>query len=159
MADAAEHETRVLREDTEADLVPRPASEGTQLTFEVHVVLDGSSGPAQRLFRKALQEYGEKLATESARQEISSRAPGAHSTEITESAVIRGREALEAQAARRNRPGTKLEAVALATTPICTLAAGVAGSYLTSSLNWAVFGVLAVISISCVLYLLKRRLL
>lgn len=160
MGDAAEQDVRPLHEDSQARVVPRSGiADGTGLVIEVRVALDGSSHPAQRVFGKNIQEYAERLATESTRQEFNGRAPGANSVEITESAVIRAEESLEQQAAKRNRTGSKLESAALAGSPIFSCATGVAGSYLTNTLNWATFGTLAIISISCVFYLLRRNLL
>ena len=133
--------------------------DGTGVLVHVRVVLDGSSLWAQRRYAGYIQEYAEKLANESARQEASARAPGARTVEITESAVIRARESIELQTAMRQRPNNLWEAVALAGVPILSGAAGVAGGYLHSIWQYLLFAVCAFGAIACVLYQLKRRLL
>ena len=133
--------------------------DGTGLLVHVRAVLDGSSPSAQRLYAKFVQEYAEQLASESARQEASARAPGARTTEITESVVIRAQESIELQTAKRQRPGNLWEAAALAGTPILSGAAGVMGNNLHSIWQWIVFAVCAFGAVICILYLLKRRLL
>lgn len=132
---------------------------GTGLLIYVRAILDGSSKPAQELYAKFIQEYAEQLASESARQEASARAPGARNAEITESAVIRARESLYQQIAKRQRPASLWEAAALAGMPILSSAAGVMGNYLHSPLQSAVFALAALGAVICILYLLKRRLL
>lgn len=160
MTDAAEQDERLQPESAEVKIVPHSdVSDGTGLVVQIRVVLDGSYRAAQKVFAKSIQEYGEKLASESARQEATGRAPGAQTVEITESAVIRAQEALDQQVAERSRPSNKIEAVSLAGAPIFSGATGVMGSYLTNALNWTVFSLLAMIAASCILYLLKRRLL
>jgi hypothetical protein len=121
--------------------------------------MDGSSASAQRLYARYVQEYAEQLASESARQEASARAPGASTTEITESVVIRARESLELQTAKRQRPANLSEAAALAATPILSGAAGIIGNNLHSTWQWTVFIVCAFGAVTCILYLLRRRLL
>jgi Flp pilus assembly protein TadB len=132
---------------------------GIGLLIHVRAVLDGSSRQAQELYAKFIQEYGEQLASESARQEASARAPGAKTTEITESVVIRARESLDEQTARRQRPANLWEAAALAGMPMFSGAAGVMGNNLHSALQWVTFVLLAFGAVVCILYLLKRRLL
>jgi hypothetical protein len=132
---------------------------GIGLLIHVRAVLDGSSKPAQDLYGKFIQEYAEKLASESARQEASARAPGARTTEITESVVIRAHESLDEQIAKRRRPAGPGEAVALAGMPILSSFTGVTGSYLHSPLQATMFTLAALGAVICVLYLLKRRLL
>jgi hypothetical protein len=75
--------------------------DGIGLLIHVRATLDGSSRPAQELYAKFVQGYAEQLASESARQEASARAPGARTTEITESVVIRARESLDQETAKR----------------------------------------------------------
>jgi Flp pilus assembly protein TadB len=133
--------------------------DGIGLLVHIRATLDGSSKSAQDLYAKFVQEYAEQLASESARQEASARAPGAKTTEITESVVIRARESLDQQAARQQRPASFWEAAALAGTPILSGAAGVMGNNLHSSLQWATFALSSVGAVVCILYLLKRRLL
>ncbi len=118
MADAAEQDERLLHEDTEVQIVPHSdVPDGTGVVVQVRVVLDGSSRPAQRIFAKSVQEYGEKLASESARQEATGRAPGAQTVEITESAVFRAQEALDRQVVEKNIPSNKLDPPAGAAQP------------------------------------------
>lgn len=133
--------------------------DGTGLLIYVRANLDGSSVPAQQLYAKLVQEYAEKLSDEGARQEASSRAPGAKTAEITESVVIRARESLDQQTAKRQRPTSLWEAAALAGVPILSGAAGVTGSYLHSPLQWTLFALSALGAVISILYLLKRRLL
>ena len=99
------------------------------------------------------------LADESARQEASARAPGAKTTEITESVIIRARESLNQQTAKRQRPASLWEAAALAGMPMLSGAAGVLGSNLHSPIQWTLFALSALGAVICILYLLKRRLL
>jgi hypothetical protein len=129
------------------------------LLIHVRAILDGSSKSAQELYAKYIQEYAEQLASESARQEASARAPGARTAEITESAVIRARESLYLQIAKWQRPANLWEAAALAGMPILSGTAGVMGNYLHSPLQSAVFALAALGAVICILYLLKRRLL
>jgi len=149
--------------------------EDVGLLVHVHVELDGSSSAARALFGNFVQDYAERLANESARQEATERASGARAVEITQSSVIRAREALEEQTperirerlvkeikediAKRQKPANLREAAALAGTPILSGAAAVMGGYLHSPWQDAVFALIAVAAIACVLYLLKRRLL
>jgi hypothetical protein len=133
--------------------------DGAGLLIYVRAVLDGSSTSAQRLYGRFVQEYAEQLGSESARQEASARAPGARTTEITESIVIRARESLEQRAAERQRPDNLREAAALAGTPILSGSAGVMGNNLHSPLQWTAFTLCALGAVICILYLLKRRLL
>lgn len=133
--------------------------DGTGLLIHVRVTLDGSSAPAQGLFAKFVQEYAEQLANESARQEASLRAPGAKTTETTESVVIRARESIDQETAKRQRPASLWEAAALAGMPMLSGTAGVMGSNLHSFLQWTVFALAVLGAVTCILYLLKRRLL
>jgi hypothetical protein len=149
--------------------------EGVGLLVHVHVELDGSSDNAQKAYAKLIQDYAERLANESARQEASARAPGARTAEITESSVIRAYESLqeqvpqrieeqiarkiEEQIVKRQKPSTLREAAALAGTPILSGASGVMGSYLHSPWQATIFALIALGAIACILYLLKRRLL
>jgi hypothetical protein len=133
--------------------------DGAGLLVHVRAVLDGSSVQAQALYAKFIQEYAERLASESARQEASARAPGAKTTEITESVVIRARESLDQQTAERQRPANLWEAAALAGMPMLSGAAGVIGNNLHSPWQWTLFALSALGAVICILYLLKRRLL
>lgn len=133
--------------------------DGTGLLIHVRAALDGSSISAQHLYARVIQEYAEQLASESARQEVSARAPGARTTEITESVIIRARESLDQQTAKRQRPASLWEAAALAGMPMLSGTAGVMGNNLHSSLQWTVFTLSALGAVICILYLLKRRLL
>jgi hypothetical protein len=129
------------------------------LVVQVRVLLDNSYRPAQQAFARFVQAYAERLATETAYQETSERPPGATTAEITESAVVRARESLERKIAQERRPADARDATALAGAPIFSGAAGVAGSYLHSWQQWVAFLILAIVAASCVLFLLKRRLL
>jgi hypothetical protein len=80
--------------------------------------LDGAYEPAQLAFAHAVQAYAERLAIESANQEVSERAPGVNSKEITESAVIRAKDALDKKVALQVRRRSPLEPYALAGSPI-----------------------------------------
>ncbi len=133
--------------------------DGAGLLIHVRATLDGSSGSAQALYAKFVQEYAERLSGESARQEASARAPSAKAIEITESVVIRARESLDQQTAKRQRPANLWEAAALAGMPMLSSTAGVMGNYLHSPLQWAIFVLSACGAVICILYLLKRRLL
>lgn len=133
--------------------------DGVGLSIHVRVQLDGSYGPAQKTFAKAVQTYAEKLASESARQEASARAPGATACEITESAVIRAAESLDRETAKRQRPANFGESATLAGLPMSSAATGITGSYLHSAGQWIVFVALCAVTVFCVLYQLKRRLL
>ncbi|MFE7870191.1 hypothetical protein ACFUYE_07590 [Micromonospora humida] len=119
-------------------------------------MLDGAYNPAQLAFAKAVQAYAEKLAIESANQEASERAPGASNTEITESAVIRAREAFDKKVALQVRRRNPLDPYALAGSPIFSGATGVMGSYLHSPAQVASFLALAICAATCILYLAKR---
>jgi hypothetical protein len=70
--------------------------------------LDGAYEPAQLAFARAVLSYADRLAIESANQEASERAPGASSKEITESAVIRARDALDRKVALQVRKRSPL---------------------------------------------------
>jgi len=94
--------------------------------------LDGAYEPAQLAFGQAVQNYAARLAIESANQEASDRAPGVSSIEITESSVIRAREALDKKVALQLRKRSPFEPYALAGSPIFAGATGVMGSYLHS---------------------------
>ena len=120
--------------------------------------LDGAYEPAQLAFAHAVQTYAERLAIESANQEISERAPGVNSKEITESAVIRAKDALDKKVALQIRKRSPLEPYALAGSPIFAGAAGIMGTYLHSLLQVVVFFVLAVLAIACILHLSVRRM-
>jgi hypothetical protein len=133
--------------------------DGAGVLIHVRAILDGSSKPSQELYAKFVQAYAEQLADESARQEASARAPGAKTIEITESIIIRARESLDQQTAKRQRPSNLWEAAALAGMPILSGAAGVMGGNLHSPLQWAIFVSSALGAVICILYLLKRRLL
>lgn len=134
--------------------------EGAGLSIHVRVLLDGSSEPAQKAYAKAVQAYAEKLASESARQEASARAPGATTCEITESAVIRAAESLDRESAKRQRPANFGEAATLAGLPMFSAATGImGGSYLHSVGQVAIFLALSAVTVLCVLYQLRRRLL
>lgn len=141
-------------------IVPnRGLPEGIGLLIHVRATLDGSSTAAQELYAKYVQEYADFLASESARQEASMRAPGAVTTEITESVVIRARESLDQQTAKRRRPANFWEAAALAGMPTLSGVAGVMGNNLHSPLQWVTFACSAAGAVISILYLLKRRLL
>jgi hypothetical protein len=129
------------------------------MLIHVRVGLEGSSKAAQELFGKLIQEYAENLASESARQEASERAPGAKTTEITESVVIRASDSIKQETAKRQRPANAREAFALAGTPIFSGTAGIIGGNLHGAFQWGTFSVSAFCAVVCILYLLKRRLL
>jgi len=133
--------------------------DGVGLLIHVRANLEGSSDRAQHLYARFIQDYADLLAGESARQEASARAPGARAVEITESTVIRARESLNQEIAKRQRPAGWREGVALLGVPILSGTAGVMGSNLHSSWQWAVLGIASAAAIACLLYLLKRRLL
>jgi Flp pilus assembly protein TadB len=120
--------------------------------------LDGAYEPAQLAFAHAVQAYAERLAIESANQEISERAPGVNSKEITESAVIRAKDALDKKVALQQRKRSRLDPYALAGSPIFASATGVMGSYLHSLLQVVVFTILAMLAIACILHLSVRRM-
>lgn len=119
--------------------------------------LDGAYEPAQLAFARAVQAYADKLAIESANQEASERAPGVNSKEITESAVMRAREALDKKVALEVRKRSPLDPYALAGSPIFAGATGVMGSFLHSLAQVLAFSVLAVLAIACILHLATRR--
>lgn len=133
--------------------------DGVGLLIHLRTILDGSSPSAQVKYAKFVQEYAEQLADESARQEASTRAPGARAVEITESVVIRARESIDQQTSARQRPVDWKEAVALAGVPILSGVVGVLGGHLNSPLEWGSFIFSAAAAVICVLYSLKRRLL
>jgi len=133
--------------------------DGTGLTIEVRVELDGSYEPARKAFAKHVQEYAERLAAESARQEISERALGARTCEITESAVLRAAESLERATAKRQRPENWLEASTLIGLPVFSAATPIMGGYLHSKLQWYALIGLSALMLFCILYQGKRRLL
>jgi hypothetical protein len=150
----------MLRQNQEVRVVPRSeVPDGTGLVVQVRVLLDNSYRPAQQAFARFVQNYAERLARETSYQEISERPSGATTAEITESAVVRAQESLERKIAQERRPADARDAFALAGVPIFSGAAGVAGSYLHSRPQWIAFLALAIVAASCVLYLLKRRLL
>ncbi|MEU7917842.1 hypothetical protein [Micromonospora zamorensis] len=119
--------------------------------------LDGAYEPAQLAFARAVQGYADKLAIESANQEASERAPGVSGKEVTESAVIRAREALDKKVALQVRRRSPLDPYALAGSPIFAGATGVMGSYLHSLEQVIAFSVLTVLAIACILHLAIRR--
>jgi hypothetical protein len=144
--------------------------DGVGFLIQIRAALDGSYPPARNLFARTVQDYAEKLDSESARQEVSARAPGALTREITETAVIRARDSLEQepvtrmlasleQDGARRQPASLWESAALAGSPMFAGAAGVIGAYLHSPLQWAAFSLCALGGVICILYLLKRRLL
>ncbi|GGM43886.1 hypothetical protein GCM10007977_051840 [Dactylosporangium sucinum] len=138
-----------------------PASgvpEGVGVVVPTRTLLDGAYEPAKLAFGRAVQAYADKLAIESANQEASERAPGANSTEITESAVIRAQEALDKKVALQVRKRSPLEPYALAGSPIFAGATGVMGSFLHSLVQVIAFSILAVIAIACILHLAVRRM-
>ncbi|MEU6788073.1 hypothetical protein ABZ912_53535 [Nonomuraea angiospora] len=135
---------------------PTRTPDGAGIVVPVRTILDGAYEPAQLAFARAIQSYADKLAIESANQEASERAPGANSTEITESAVIRAQEALDKQVALKVRKRSPLDPYALAGSPIFAGATGVMGSYLHSLLQVIAFIILAVLAIACILHLAVR---
>lgn len=135
---------------------PSRAPDGAGIVVPTRTILDGAYEPAQLAFARAVQAYADKLAIESANQEISERAPGANSTEITESAVLRAQEALDKQVALKVRKRSPLDPYALAGSPIFAGATGVMGSFLHSLLQVVVFSVLAVLAVGCILHLATR---
>jgi hypothetical protein len=120
--------------------------------------LDGAYEPAQLAFARAVQSYAERLAIESANQEVSERAPGVNGKEITESAVIRATSALDKQVALKLQKRSPLDPYTLAGSPIFAGAAGIMGSYLHSLPQVIAFSVLAVLAIACILHLSTRRM-
>jgi hypothetical protein len=99
----------VLRQHHEAKVLARSdVPDGIGLSIQVRVVLDGAYLPAQQIFAEAVQTYATKLADESSYQEATSRAAGARTAEITESTVLRAREALDKLSVSK-RPTSALE--------------------------------------------------
>jgi hypothetical protein len=120
--------------------------------------LDGASKAAQLKFANAIQNYAERMAIESINQEISQRAPGADSAEITESAVIRAKDALDKRVASQlQKKPSRLEPWTLAGASIFTGAAGIMGTYLHSLPQVFAFSVLIVLAIACILHQSTRR--
>ena len=161
MAEGADSAGQLLRQNHEARIITgSDGLDGTGLlVVKIQTNLDGSYLPAQEVFAQAVQSYADKLASESARQEATGRATGAKHPEITASAVIRAQETLDRKSVEQKRPANARESFALAGTPILSGATGVMGSYLDSPAQWASFAVLATGATSCILYLLRRRLL
>jgi hypothetical protein len=121
------------------------------------VVLHGATEVARAQFEEAVQDYAERLADESEKQEISSRPPGTRFSEVSANSVARAKAVID-RYGQRAKP-TPLEVAALAGLPILSGATGVMGSYLTNTLNWAIFSLLGSLAISCVAILATRRLL
>lgn len=131
---------------------------GSGIVVPTRVLLDGAYAPAQLAFARAVQSYAEKLAIESADQEAPERAPGATSTEITESAVIRAQETLDKKVALQVRKRKPLDPYALAGSPVFSGATGIMGSYLHSPTQVVAFVVLALCAAACILYLATVRM-
>lgn len=123
----------------------------------VNVTLHGATDNAKAEFATAVQAYGEALATECERQEISNRPPGIAHPEITANSVVRAKQVFS-QYGERSKPGA-LDMCALAGVPIFSGGAGVMGSYLNSTLQILAFAAIAFMGILSVFYLLRRRLL
>lgn len=131
--------------------------EGVGIVVPTRTMLDGAYEPAQLAFARAVQAYADKLAVESANQEASERDPGAISTEITESAVLRAQEALNKKVALQVRKQSPFDPYALAGSPIFAGATGVMGSFLHSVLQVVAFSILAALAVGCILHLARRR--
>jgi hypothetical protein len=151
--------TRNLQLSEETIVIPSSGiPDHTGIVVPTRANLDGAYEPAQLAFAGAVQNYAERLAIESANQEISERAPGVNSKEITESAVIRAKVALDKKVALQLRKRSRLEPYALAGSPIFAGATAVMGTYLHSLFQVFVFIVLAVLAIACILHLSVRRM-
>lgn len=129
------------------------------VVIRLSVSLDGASQVAKHKFAESIQNYADRLAQESGRQEISNRAPGATVPEITASSVIKACEVLDTPPSDRRSTLTILESFGLAGAPIFSGAVGAMAGYLNSLLQWTVFLACVALSVFCVLYSLRRRLL
>jgi hypothetical protein len=151
--------TRNLQLQEETIVVPHSDTPvHTGIVVPVRTNLDGAYEPAQLAFARAVQDYAQRLAIESANQEISERAPGVDGKEITESAVVRARGALDKKMALQVRKRSRLDPYALAGSPIFSTAAGVMGTFLHSPRQVVIFCVLAVVAIACILHVSTRRM-
>lgn len=131
---------------------------GSGIVVPVRVILDGTYTPADLAFAKAVQNYADRLATESANQAESEKAPGATNVEVTESSVIRAQESLDKKVALQVNARSRWIPYALAGSPIFSGATGVMGSFLHSPLQIAAFVVTAGIAALCIIFLAKKGL-
>lgn len=136
---------------------PPPSAPPPPVSAHVRVHLHGATEGARAEFSDAVQAFASFLAEECQRQELAIRPPGVTHLEITANAVVRAKQVSD-RYGTRPKPAI-MDRVCLITTPIAGSATGVLGSYLTSALNIALFGLAAFITVFAVAYLGFRRLL
>jgi hypothetical protein len=137
---------------------PQPGpGQAPAVSASIEVNLHGATEGARVEFKKALQDYAERLANESQTQEISNRPPGVMYPEVTANSVVRAKTSL-GRYGERAKPSRR-EVVALVGLPIFSGGTGILGSYLNSPLQWATFSVTAFLAVVCVFYLAARRML
>jgi hypothetical protein len=123
------------------------------VTATIQVDLHGSTPGAQAELRSAIQAYADSLATESQKQELSLRPPGAMNIEVSYNAVRRAREAINRYGERaKMRP---FDMACAGGVPIFSGATGVMGSYLHSPLQIVVFSVLSVLAAITVFFSIR----
>jgi hypothetical protein len=133
----------------------QPEARVPPVSAHVQVVLEGATEGARVEFAKAVQSYGDRLAREAEKQEISNRPDGAMFPELTANSVVRAKDVLDRFGLRAKRK--PLEITALVGLTIFSGAVGVVGSYLNSAWQWAVLSGCIFLAIICIGYLVARR--
>ena len=127
------------------------------VVVSVQVHLNGATDGARAEFASAVTAYANCLASESERQELSLRPPGASHPETRGNAVCLAKQAMS-KFGKRAKP-TTWDRTALMGLPIGSGATGAMASFLHSPLQVAIFITVILVSITCLGYLMRRRLL